>query len=61
LIAGGISVVIIMSVKGLGTKSQYDLHFGRLFALEFALRQLAQNFKDFRDRVVDCARSARPA
>lgn len=32
---------------------------GRLFALEFALRQLAQNFKDFRDRVCDCARSTK--
>ena len=31
---------------------------GRLFALDFSLEQLHQNLKDFRNRVVECARAA---
>ncbi len=30
---------------------------GRLFALGFALEQLRQNFEDFRNRVIECARA----
>jgi uncharacterized membrane protein YccC len=30
---------------------------GRLFALNFALEQLRNNFEDFRDRVTECARA----
>lgn len=33
-------------------------NLGRLYALEFALEQLRQNFEDFRNRVIECARAA---
>jgi uncharacterized membrane protein YccC len=33
-------------------------HIGRLFALEFALRQLQQNFREFHGRVAECASSS---